>query len=303
MPIVTVYTSTYNRAYSLPRLYESLTHQTYADFEWLVIDDGSIDDTKRLVQQWVQEQKIAIRYYHQVNGGKHRAINRGVELAQGELFFIVDSDDYLPTDSLAVLVDYYQQVKGDNMFAGVAGMRAYPHGERICKRFTTDVLDADSVTFRQKHKMRGDIAEAFKTDVLRKYPFPEFPGEKFVTEAVVWNEIAKKYKLRYFNANIYVCEYLDDGLSNNLRKHHRQSPQGTMLYYSNLVRDSRFGLRRHIIDAINFWRYLIPYKGRKTKLPWWCYMLKPLGFLFYLLDLLHERNSHVNHREVKKCKG
>lgn len=295
---VTVFTSIYNRAYSLPRLYESLIHQTYANFEWLIIDDGSIDDTKRLVQQWVQEQKIAIRYYHQVNGGKHRAINRGVELAHGELFFIVDSDDYLPTDSLAVLVDYYQQVKGDNMFAGVAGMRAYPHGERICKPFTTDVLDADSVTFRQKHKMRGDVAEAFKTEVLRKYPFPEFAGEKFVTEDVVFNEIAKTYLLRCFNVNIYICQYLEDGLSHHLRQLHRQSPQGTMLYYSNLVRDSRFGPRRHIIDAVNFWRYLIPYKGRKTKLPLWCYILKPIGFLFYHLDLLCERNSDVNHREV-----
>ncbi len=135
MPLVTVFTSTYNRAYSLPRLYESLIHQTYTDFEWLVIDDGSLDNTKRLVQQWVQEQKIAIRYYHQANGGKHRAINRGVELAHGELFFFVDSDDYLTDNSLAVLVDYYQQIKDDNRFAGVAGMLAYPHGERICKRF------------------------------------------------------------------------------------------------------------------------------------------------------------------------
>ena len=263
MPLVTVFTSTYNRAYSLPRLYESLIHQTYTDFEWLVIDDGSIDDTKRLVQQWAQEQKITIRYYYQANGGKHRAINRGVELAHGELFFIVDSDDYLPTDSLALLVTYYQQIKDNSRFAGVAGMRAYPHGERICKRFTTDVLDADSVTFRQKHKMRGDIAEAFKTNVLRKYPFPEFIGEKFVTEDVVFNEIAKTYLLRHFNANIYICQYLEDGLSHHLRQLHRQSPQGTMLYYSHQICDER-------------------------------YLLKPVGYLFYLYDVLKHENAEEN---------
>ena len=294
MPVVTVFTSTYNRAYLLPRLYESLIHQTYTDFEWLVIDDGSIDDTKRLVQQWAQEQKITIRYYYQANGGKHRAINRGVELAHGELFFIVDSDDYLPTDSLALLVTYYQQIKDNSRFAGVAGMRAYPHGERICKRFTTDVLDADSVTFRQKHKMRGDIAEAFKTNVLRKYPFPEFIGEKFVTEDVVFNEIAKTYLLRHFNANIYICQYLEDGLSHHLRQLHRQSPQGTMLYYSHQICDERFGVQRHVLDAISFWRYLVCYHGKKPRLPWWCYLLKPVGYLFYLYDVLKQQNVEEN---------
>lgn len=301
MTFITVFTPTYNRAYSLPKLYKSLVAQPYTSFEWLIVDDGSTDNTEQLVGQWLQEKRVDIRYYKQPNGGKHRATNKAVSLAKGELFFFVDSDDYITKDSLTLIDRYYEQVRADKNFAGVAAYKAYPNGQRVAEGVAYDVIDTDVVSFFQE--MKGDMTEIWRTEVLKAFPFPEFPGEKFVTEAVVWNEIAKKYKLRYFNANIYVCEYLDDGLSNNLRKHHRQSPQGTMLYYSNLVRDSRFGLRRHIIDAINFWRYLIPYKGRKTKLPWWCYMLKPLGFLFYLLDLLHERNSHVNHREVKKCKG
>lgn len=109
--MITVFTPSYNRAYCLPRLYISLKTQTYIDFEWLIIDDGSFDDTEQLVREWLQTPMSFIRYYKQENGGKHRAINRAVALAKGDLFFIVDSDDYLPSDSLKQLSYYYEQIK------------------------------------------------------------------------------------------------------------------------------------------------------------------------------------------------
>lgn len=281
--MLTVFTPTYNRAYSLPRLYESLKAQTFVDFEWLIVDDGSTDGTKQLIEKWSNEESF-IRYYRQERGGKHRAINLGVQQAKGDLFFIVDSDDYLPKDSLQLILDAYQPIKEDGRFAGMAGMRCYPHGERIGGEVTLDVLDTDNVNFREKYKVKGDVADVFKTAVLKEFPFPEFPDELFLTEDVVWDRIARKYLIRFFNRNIYICEYLPDGLSRNLSYHHRNSPQGTMLYYGTSLRDSRFGVARHIKDAIRYWQYTCDYRGKRERLPLWAYLFYPVGWFLRRKD-------------------
>lgn len=276
--MLTVFTPTYNRAYSLPRHYESLKEQTLADFEWLIVDDGSTDETEQLIEKWINEVSF-IRYYRHKRGGKHRAINWGVQQARGELFFIVDSDDYLPKDSLQLTYDFYLQVKDDNRYAGVSGMKCYPNGKKVGDEVTFEVLDADNASFREKYKVKGDVTDVFKTAVLREYPFPEFPGELFLTEDVVWDRIARKYRIRFFNRNIYTCEYLPDGLSGNLSLHHRSSPQGTMLYYGTSLRDSRFGVVRHIKDAIRYWQYTCDYRGKRERLPLWTYLFYPVGWL------------------------
>ena len=223
--MITIFTPTYNRAYSLPRLYESLKKQTYNNFEWVLVNDGSTDNTDEVVKPWLNDNIITINYIKQKNGGKHRAINKGIEAAKGDYFFIVDSDDFLPEDSLELVQQHIEEIKNDTTFAGVCGTKCYPNNQRVGGAFPYEILDTDSVSFRIVHKIKGDMAEVWKTSVLKEFPFPEFEGEKFVTEAVVWNQIAKKYKLRYFNKNIYICEYLDDGLTKNIRRHHRNSPK------------------------------------------------------------------------------
>ena len=132
------------------------------------------------------------------------------------------------------------------------------------------------------------MAEVWKTSVLKEFPFPEFEGEKFVTEAVVWNKIAKKYKLRYFNKNIYICEYLDDGLTKNIRRHHRNSPKASQLFYSEIIKDNRFDNITRIKSAINFWRYSINTIG-KNSIPLWVFLFYPIGVLFYLKDISIEK--------------
>jgi glycosyltransferase involved in cell wall biosynthesis len=283
--MITVFTPTYNRAYSLPRLYESLKAQTFHDFEWLIVDDGSTDNTAEVVHGWIEEKSLNIHYIKTVNGGKHRAINKGVTLAKGELFFIVDSDDRLPGDSLYWVHRYYEEIQDDDLFAGVAASRAYPNGKKIGGSVSYEILDTDYVSFREKYKVKGDMAEVWRTDILRQYPFPEFDGEKFLTEAVVWDEIAKKYKLRYFNKAIYTCEYLPDGLTKNIRAHHRNSPQGTMLFYSRQMKDGRLRWISRMKAAANYWRYTIDYKGKRTSFPWWAFFLFPLGYVVYKFDL------------------
>jgi glycosyltransferase involved in cell wall biosynthesis len=123
--LITVFTPTYNRAKLLKRLYDSLCVQTFTDIEWLIIDDGSVDNTEKIVNGFIAENKIGIRYIKQRNGGKHRAINHGVREAKGELFFIVDSDDWLPEDSLETINKYYQGIKDDKSFAGISGLDGF----------------------------------------------------------------------------------------------------------------------------------------------------------------------------------
>ncbi len=281
---MTVFTPTYNRAYALPHLYKTLQEQTFRDFEWLIVDDGSNDNTSEVVKAWIEEASLPIRYVKTVNGGKHRAINKGVALAKGELFFIVDSDDWLPRDSLHWINHYYEEVKTDDRFAGVVGSRSYPNGDRIGGAVSYDILDTDYVSFKERCKIKGDMAETWRTDILRQYPFPEFDGEKFLTEDYVWDEIALKYKLRYFNKHIYTCEYLPDGLTKNIRAHHRNSPRGTMLFYSRQMVDKRLRLVSRMKAAANYWRYTENYKGVRKEIPLWSYLFYLGGCLFFLID-------------------
>lgn len=230
---ITVFTPTYNRAYIIETLYRSLQRQTFTDFEWLVVDDGSSDGTEELFSQWSgEETRFPIRYYKQPNGGKHRAINRGITLASGTIFYIVDSDDWLPKDSLEIIEHEMSilPLNGLYAFAGVCGCRGYRNGQVIGRTFEGDYLDCTALE-RVKHGIEGDKAEAFFTDILRKYPFPEFEGENFLTEAIVWDKMAADgYCLRFFNKVVYLCEYREDGLTHQGLDLYYRNPKGYGLY-------------------------------------------------------------------------
>jgi len=240
---ITVFTPTYNRAYTLPVLYESLCRQTVPGFEWLIVDDGSTDDTPQLVTSFIAEGKLDIRYVRTENGGKHRAINRGVALARGELFFIADSDDALPDDALRRTLRCWSGIGDKSRFAGVAGLK-YTFDGRRAARLTSEfaVLDCSAMEFRFKYRNVGDVAEVYRTEVLRRFPFPEIEGETFVPEAVVWFRIAGRYILRYFNEPIYRCEYLPDGYSRNFRANLARNPRGFAIHYRFLLFASRIPL-------------------------------------------------------------
>ena len=214
---ITVFTPTYNRGYIIKNLYDSLKKQTIKDFEWIVIDDGSTDNTTNLFNEWINENnEFEIKYFKIKNGGKHRAINKGIDIADGELFFIVDSDDYLIEEAIEKILKWYKTVeKSSENFVGVAGLRGYTNKKYIGKTFKGVYLDATSLE-RFKFNILGDKAEVFKTDVIKKYKFPEIEGEKFISESIVWFRIADDdYKIRWFNEVIYIGDYLSDGLSKN----------------------------------------------------------------------------------------
>lgn len=287
--MVTVFTPTYNRAYILSKLYESLQKQTYKNFEWLIVDDGSTDETENLIKGFIDDGVIAINYIRQQNGGKHRAINRGVEEAKGELFFIVDSDDYLSEKALERIVYYLDPIRVDSDFVGVCGLKSYFSGEIVGGEKDFEILDCSSIDFRLRHKIKGDMAEVFKTELLKLYPFPDIEGEKFCPEALVWNQIAQKHKFRYFNEKIYFCEYLPDGLTAKIVKMRMNSPKASLLYYSQLCK-FKIPFIQKIKAAINYWRFSfntndVSMSDKISQIGFFISIISyPIGFAMYLRD-------------------
>ena len=228
---VTVFTPTYNRAYILGNLYHSLQRQTCMDFEWLIVDDGSADDTKALVASWQgEENPFPIRYVYQENGGKCRAINRGLKEADGRLFFTVDSDDYLTDDAIEKVIRWDGELPADGHYCGYAGNMGTALGVTTNRLFPGDYLDGTALD--RYDRVDGERAFVFYTEIHRKYLYPEFPGEKFLTEAVTWDLMAHDgYKMRFYNDIIRIWEYKDDGLTQAGYRVFLENPQGTGLFF------------------------------------------------------------------------
>lgn len=237
---ITVFTPVYNRGYCVKDVYNSLVNQTYKSFEWLVINDGSSDDTEEVINDCIKENRIKIRYIYQENGGQHRALNHAIQEAEGELLMIVDSDDTLEPMALERIVYYERTIQDKTSFAGVSGLRQHNNGEIIGTPWPDDKNDFIDITNtdRMKKKMLlGDKAEAYYTHVLRKFfPIPEFEGENDVEKGVLWNRIASGgLKIRWFNEAIYNCEYLAGGMSVNIIKNYRKNYNGYLLYIRELI--------------------------------------------------------------------
>lgn len=238
--MITVFTPTYNRAYMLPKLYESLCSQTCSDFEWLVVDDGSTDDTERLLSEWRFENQIKLNVIKRENDGKSTAINLGVQNAKGSLFFIVDSDDFLTADAIEKIASDEKSAKADKIAFSVAGFcyrrRNYSTGAVIASSDVPLPDCATSLELAFKYHQRGDKAEVFYTEVLKKFPFPEIPKNKFVPEALIWYRIANAgYKLIVKEDAIYQCEYIADGYTKNFKSNLRKNCKGFALFYKECL--------------------------------------------------------------------
>ncbi len=281
---VTIMTPTYNRVHLLPRLYDSLCAQSYKDFEWLVVDDGSTDGTEELIARYLAEGRIDILYILKPNGGKHTAVNRGVKEAKGELLFIADSDDWLPPTAIADVVEVFAGIKDDDTFAGVCGLDQYADGSIVGTGLPLPTIDSTSQEIYEKWGVHGDLKEVFRTEVLRQYPFPEIPGEKFCPETLLWSRICLKYRLRYFNKAIYSVEYQPDGLSNSLVAARMKSPIATMMTYSEWFEQAN-SFKTKLRLAINYWRFALCAKNRKeVPIAGWGKLLLPVGAIFHLRD-------------------
>lgn len=226
---VTVLTPTFNRERVLRSLWDSLQKQTVKDFEWLVVDDGSTDGTKNLITQLQEKSDFPIRYIYKSNGGKHTALNVGIQTICRELTFIVDSDDCVTDDAVESILKIHKKYRSQNSICGYAFLRAFPDGKVNGKKFDVDEKIGSYIDVRVNGDDTGaDKAEVFKTHCLKEFPFPEYPNEKFLGEDLVWLRMARKYEMVHINKAIYVGNYLEDGLTNNRRKHNIASPVGCM---------------------------------------------------------------------------
>lgn len=261
--MLTVFTPTYNRSYILSKAYEALCRQTNKDFIWLIVDDGSTDGTEQLVQRWIQEEKISIQYYFQLNGGKMRAHNQGVRLCSTELFMCVDSDDYLVDDGVESILNLWNQLEKKKHLAGIV---AYKGKDASHTMFGEKFPCTGESTMQGLYQngFSGETTLIYRTDILLQYPFPVFDDEKFIPEAVAFDQIDQHYSLHIFPRVLSVCEYRDDGLSRSVDRIRWDNPKGWLLYYQQRITTSKASVLRYkyIAHAICFcWRLkLNPFK-------------------------------------------
>jgi glycosyltransferase involved in cell wall biosynthesis len=208
----TVFTATFDRAHTLPRVYQALLAQTWRDFEWVVVDDGSTDATPELVGTWIEERRIPIRYLRQPNRGKHAATNRAVEHARGRLFLPLDSDDACVPRALERLAYHWSTIPEADResFAGVACLCQDPSGQIVGDRFPREVVDCSLLEMTYRHRVRGEKWGFNRTDVLRRVPFSEEHGRTCLPESLVWHAIARTYRTRFVDEPLRIY-YVDPG--------------------------------------------------------------------------------------------
>ncbi len=232
---LTIYTPTFNRANTLDRLYKSLLRQTNKNFVWLVIDDGSTDETRRIVSNYIIEDKIKIKYYYQENRGKMEAVNYAHSLINTDLNTCLDSDDFFVDNAVEIIYEKWLFIKDDIKLAGMVGLDCYHDGAIVGDVFPEGYEVSKFSDFFEK-KVKGDKKFIYKTSVVKKYPkYPSFDNEKFPADGYLYRLIDKDYDLYLFNEVLCVVEYLDDGLSKGTYKRYKDNPNSYRFYRAERI--------------------------------------------------------------------
>lgn len=234
-----IFTPTYNRAYTLTRLYSSLKRQTNHHFEWLIIDDGSSDNTEELIESFQQEDAIQIRYLKTKNGGKQRAHNLAVSQCNDALFLCVDSDDYLVPNAVESLLGKWREVEKLQDIAGVVFLKGWSTDTTL--NGSLPEIDKVHLTdLYRRYRFKGDAGLMYRTEILKEHPFEVAPNEKFIGENYVYDQIDQNYMLAVLNETLYVAEYLPDGYTKNIRKITKENPLSYMaLKKQSIIFDKR----------------------------------------------------------------
>jgi len=250
----TVFTPTFNRKELLEKLYKSLQKQTFKDFEWLIVDDGSTDGTKEKVEEFLSEKKLEIKYYFKENGGKQRAYNFATEKANGELFICLDSDDEYVENGLEIILKYWKKYEKNSDIAGMGYLSTYPNREIIGSSFPEKEMISTQFEIYNKYGVKGDKGLMFRTEIIKKYKFPVFEDEKFITEAVVYNRICEKYKMVYVNEKIEIKEYQEDGLTAKYNNLLLKNPKGQALYH-NEINSQKLTFKQKILNNAVYYKF------------------------------------------------
>ena len=224
---LTILTPTYNRGKYLPVLYMSLCNQINQSFQWLIIDDGSTDDSENIIRNFSNHQ-FFLEYLRKSNGGKHTAINYSHPYIRGEMVCIVDSDDWLLPEATEKILKVKKIFSGFRNIKLLTFLRGRNSKDPICSQFPKRITISNHINFRINSHRIGDCCEVIYTDVLKEFPFPEHPKEKFLGEGYLWNNTGFKYDTVYVPDIIYICKYLENGLTKSGRKLRLSCPLGGM---------------------------------------------------------------------------
>ncbi|MCT4478537.1 glycosyltransferase family 2 protein [Peribacillus frigoritolerans] len=232
-PKITVFTPTYNRAYILHQCYEALKRQTNKNFIWLIIDDGSTDNTEELVENWTKEKILNIHYHKQRNLGMHGAHNTAHQLLETELCIGCDSDDYLMDDCIEKVLKMWDE-KGTKEHSGIIGLCANTNN-RVWAPIPKELTETKLYDLRFKYKIRGDFKFALRSDLLKKEPYPLFEDENYVAVGYKYFKIDQKHKMLVLNDILCCQEYIADGEVTNKLKRYVTAPKGYMVYRSVMM--------------------------------------------------------------------
>ena len=249
--ILTIFTPTFNRAYTLHKCYESLLRQTCKNFIWLIIDDGSTDNTKELVNSWINENKINIRYYYQENKGMHGAHNTAYKLIDTEINTCIDSDDYMTDDAVEKINDFWEKNRNDEL-AGFVALDSYENGEIIGTKFPENLKSTTYFDIYNKYKVKGDKKFIYRSELTKLYPYPIFEGEKYVSLAYKYAKLDEKYKLALMNEVVCIVEYMDDGSSKNMLKQYKRNPKGFAFIRVDNMKNPKASLKFKFKECIHY---------------------------------------------------
>lgn len=231
--LITIFTPTYNRAHTLERTFKSLCAQDCKDFEWLVVDDGSTDETEYLIERCSKEAAFPIRYFKKANGGKHTAYNLGLKEAKGELFFDVDSDDWLPDNFMEIIQRCLPAIINNPEIAGIIGLKSDKDGKLLGKVLSEDYT---AIPYTELIKyLKGEYSLIFKTEIARLFNFPIIEGETFIPETIIYDMFVNFCFMTDNNIHTY-CEYLPDGLSMSYNKCLVENPIGFKMFHQGRLK-------------------------------------------------------------------
>ncbi len=287
MKTLTVFTPAYNRAHTIGRTYESLCRQTSKDFEWLVVDDGSKDNTKELIEGWIAEGKIDIKYVYQENQGMHGAHNTAYSHITTELNTCIDSDDFMPDDAVEKIVTFWKE-HGSDKYAGIIGLDATEDGKVIGDKFPDGLATTTLRGYYEELNGRGDKKMIYRTDVVKKYPkYPLFEGERYVGLDYLYHNIDNDYELLVSNDVYVIVEYQLDGSSFGMWKQYWNNPKG-WAFYRKFEMTQTSSLKRKIQNNIHYVSHSIRSKNwnflKESPMKIMTFLCIVPGVVLYLLN-------------------
>lgn len=284
--LLTVFTPAYNRGYTIHKCYESLKAQTCKDFEWLVIDDGSTDNTKELIEKWSNETKeFNIRYIYQNNQGMHAAHNTAYENIDTELNVCIDSDDYMPYNAVENIKKAWNEVKDNKKISGIIGLDSYENGEIIGDKLPKFEKTTTLFDLSYNKGIKGDKKLIYRTELVKSYPYPVYEGEKYVGLAYKYYKLDEDYELAIINEVLCIVEYMEDGSSLNMFKQYMNNPKGFAFYRIENMKNKNGNLKYKFKQCIHYVSSSIISRNKRFLRETPCKVLTilaiPLGTILY----------------------